>query len=342
MRQSGIIFFLCLAMSLYGNCVYACDLCSIYNSVESQKPQDNTFRLSIAEQITVFDDVQFQGHHVDNIGNQHLESSTTQLVGSYDFTDRFSLQLNLPYINRRFKRIENGEAQTGTEAGIGDITLLAKIVPFNYKSSGSTVSIQLFGGLKLPTGSSDRLKEELEEEEPDHGSDLEAHSSSLISRHGGVNHGDDKIPSAIHGHDLALGSGSYDFPIGANLFAQLDKFLLLGNLQYVFRTEGDHYYEYANDLTYNITPSYYVALKHNYTIAVGANLSGEYKGKDTGKDGIAGDTGIRSLFLGPQIIFTANDKLSGQLGYDIPLDINNTEFQAVPSYRLRAALTYRF
>lgn len=343
MKKIISLFALSCILVTFNQIAYSCDLCALYNSIELQKLSEGTFRFSIAQQQTGFDKVQFQGKYVDNVGHQHMQSSNTQFVGTYDLSDHFGVQLNLPYISRSFKRVENGEAQTGAEAGLGDMSLLARIVPYRYKGCDTAVNLQFFAGVKIPTGDSGRLKEELEEEQM-HTDHVSQHSQSLILKHDDEEQEEhEEIPSAFHGHDLALGSGSYDFPVGASIFAQADKFLLLGNLQYVFRTKGDHFYEYADDLTYSAGPGYLLALSHSYTIATGVNLSGEYKGKDKGKGGeIQGDTGVRSMFVGPQVMVTSGESLSGQLGFDLPLNVNNTGFQAVPTYRLRAGITYRF
>ena len=56
----------------------------------------------------------------------------------------------------------------------------------------------------------------------------------------------------------------------------------------------------------------------------------------------AEDTGINSLFLGPEVIFTVGTSFFGLLAFDLPLLLDNTSFQAVPDYRIRFALTYLF
>lgn len=345
MNKIKVAILVSCFFALSSGAVQACDLCAIYNSIESQQPEANSLVLSVAEQFTAFDDVQDSGRHVENIGHQHMESSITQIVGAFDFTKEFGLQFNLPYINRRYSRFESDVMSRGTEAGIGDLSVLGRITPYHFKDSDSTFTLQMFAGLKIPTGDSERLKEELEEhhepdleEEDEHEHEEEIHEN--FARHGGSH---DEFPSAVHGHDLALGSGSFDYPIGGSIFAQYDKVLLLGSIQYVFRTEGDSNYRYANDLTYNVGPAVFLLTDHDYTMTLGANLSGEYKRKDTGPNGDKqGDTGIRSMFIGPQLALSLGKNLSTEIAYDYPLDINNTEFQIVPSYKLRAGITYRF
>lgn len=317
----------------------ACDLCSIYSAVDSSQPVAESFRFGLAEQFTSYGKVQKDGHYVENVGNQHMESSYSQIFGSYDLNERVAFQLNLPYINRRYKRIENGETDKGTEAGIGDLSLITKYIPYQYREDEKIFFIQLIGGIKMATGSSDRISEGMEQT---HHEAEEMDDDHMSTRHSAHQHEEESsIPSAIHGHDLALGSGSYDFPVGANLYAQNGRFFTVGGLQYIFRTRGSYDYEYADDLSWDVGPGYYLLLGHEYTVALKANLSGEYKRKDN-LDGInVEDSAFRSTFMGPELVFTAGN-WNGELGWDIPLDINNSDFQAVADYRLRAAVSYRY
>ena len=84
----------------------------------------------------------------------------------------------------------------------------------------------------------------------------------------------------------------------------------------------------------------FVLLKDNYTLALQLNVTGEHKGKHTFQGETADDTGITSVFLGPKISFTWSEKLSAEVGVDIPVSIDNTTLQAVPNYRIRAGLVW--
>ena len=83
-------------------------------------------------------------------------------------------------------------------------------------------------------------------------------------------------------------------------------------------------------------------MKEQYTLALQLNVSGERKDRDTFRGATADDTGLTAVYLGPQINFTWSDKLSAELGVDLPVSIDNTALQAVPDYRIRAGLTWHF
>lgn len=332
----------------------ACDLCAIYTSLEAEQFTTGAVRIGVSEQFTSYGKIQKSGNYVENEKNQHMESSITQVFAAYDLSEKMGLQLTLPYINRSYNRVESGERAEGTEAGIGDLSLIARYNLLESKENENIYYLQLFGGLKFATGDASRLGEEggsdprgeEDESEDPHSSsnpnDQSEHlkHSIVYSRHGGVDHSQE-VSTSIHGHDLALGSGSYDFPIGLNLYAQSGRAFASTSAQYIFRTKGSYDYEYADDLLWNAGLGYYIALCQDYSIAMKALLSGEYKDKDTFNGETEHDTGIGSLFVGPGVVFTAGD-WSGELAWDAPLDISNTGTQSVADYKLRAALAYRF
>jgi len=82
--------------------------------------------------------------------------------------------------------------------------------------------------------------------------------------------------------------------------------------------------------------------RKNYTLAVQVLVSGEYKPNDTIHGAKLDDTAETSVYLGPQINFTWGSQLSAQIGADLPVSIVSTGDQLVPSYRVHAAMTFRF
>jgi len=192
-----------------------CDLCGCYTPQmqmleHGQEPPPfawlNGWFGGVGEQFTHFATVQIDGNEVRNPAGQYENSSVSQLFLGYGLSSRFSLQASLPLIYREFRRPEGFRIDQGTESGIGDATLLLKAVAFHFVSGGGrtfdvsgknpvaidqepdlVISAIVFSGVKFPTGATDRLKEEFHE--------IEIPGAP---------------PSGIHGHDLTLGTGSYD------------------------------------------------------------------------------------------------------------------------------------
>jgi hypothetical protein len=298
--------------------VFACDLCSIYAATEAQGGGSAGFYGGIAEQFTHFGTLQNAGHEVPNTANQYIDSSVTQIFAGYNFNYRFGLQFNMPVIYRAFQRPRGAVIESGEELGIGDASLLGNFLAYQKLTENFTFNWNVLGGVKFPTGNSSHLSE----------SDVESENG---------------LPgSGIGGHDLALGSGSFDGIVGTSLFLRYKHVFVNGGLQYAIRTEGSFGHQYADDLTWSGGPGAYVALTHTYTVSLQALISGETKGKDTVHGVSDGDSAETLVYVGPQINFTWTSKLSAQVGADFPVHIENSGLQVVPDYRVRGALTWRF
>src|SRR2546430_6293963 len=271
----------------------ACDLCSIYSATQARGEIGKGFFSGVAEQFSHFGTVQVDGQKVPNEVGQYLDSSISQLFAGYNFNDRFGVQFNLPVLYRSFKRPEGFEIDRGTESGIGDVSLIGNFLVCRKLKEDFTFSWSVLGGIKFPTGGTDRIQEEFNEVEMPGAPE-----------------------SGIHGHDLTLGSGSFDGVVGAGIFTRWKRLFLTANTQYAIRTKGDFDYQFANDLTWSGGPGYYLALTHRYTLALQAVVSGEYKGKDTFRGASAEDTGVTAVYLGPQVSFTWGGNLAAYLGAD--------------------------
>lgn len=339
--------FLALALTLTGLiCSRACDLCGCYTPQLETMPAGepngsrqwwNGFYSAVSEQFTHFGTPQLDGREVPNPIGQYENSSITQLVAGYGINDRFSLQLNLPLIYREFKRPEGFAIDRGTESGLGDLSLLLNTVVFRYASgarrdfdvSGKnpiaiegepdfTFSAVFLTGLKFPTGDSSRLEEEFHEID---------------------------IPGAprsgIHGHDLTLGTGSFDGIFGGQVSMRYRNFFADESVQFTLRGDGTHQYHFANDLTWEGGPGYYFVRQRDTIVGLQFIVSGEHKDVDRFRGKPAEDTGITSIFVGPRIL-ASHGKWSAELGVDLPVSIDNTAFQIVPDYRIRGGISFHF
>ncbi len=337
MKLSHLILSI-LALSITARSL-ACDLCGCY------KPQLEVshafpFYAGASEQFTHFGTDRLDGKKVHNPTGQYLDSSNTQIVvGAPFFNNRLGIQLNLPLISRSFKRPQGFDIQHGTESGLGDVSLLANYVVFRkaalFSETGGglakdgktsrqrgepdlTATLNLTAGLKFPTGDSRRIKEEFHEVEVE---------------------GAPK--SGIHGHDLALGTGSIDGVFGAQFFARYKAVFLQADAQFTWRGPGRYTYRYANDFSWSGGPGVYLFRRGSNSLGLQCALSGETKGTDTFRGESATDTGVTSLYIGPRVIASFG-RVAGEIGVDLPVLMNTTSFQTTPDYRIRAGLTIRF
>ena len=297
----------------------ACDLCSVYSSEQTRGEIGAGVYAGIAEQFTHFGTLQDNGARVDNPAGQYMDSSVSQVFAGYNFGERIGVQFTLPVIYCAFRRPEGLAIESGTESGIGDISLIGHAQVIHWEKRNATFIWNLLSGVKFPTGNSDRIAEEFNE--------------TVV---------EGAPASGVHGHDLALGSGSYDGIFGTTIYARWEHWYLRAGMQYTLRSTGDFDYRYANDLTWSGGPGYYYLMTERHSLALQLAVSGETKGCDTFQGETAGDTGITTVFLGPLINYTWSDKLIAEVGVDFPVCIDNTALQIVPDYRVRAALIWHF
>ena len=321
----------------------ACDSCGCYTptlEVTHEKPWG--FYAGASEQFTHFGTDRQDGSKVGNPTGQYLDSSNTQIVvGATFFDNRFGLQLNVPLIYRSYKRPVGFDIQRGTVSGVGDVSLLANFVVLRkealFRETGGGLSkdgkttlpvargepdfsatLNLSAGLKFPTGDSSRIKEEFNETEVEGAPE-----------------------SGIHGHDLALGTGSTDGVFGAQFFARYKAVFLQADAQFTWRGQGRYSYLYANDFSWSGGPGVYLFRRGANSLGLQCALSGETKGTDTFLSESAADTGVTSLYIGPRVIASFG-RVAGEIGVDLPVLMNTTSFQTTPDYRIRAGLTIRF
>lgn len=321
-----------LATLITSNTALACDLCALSNARAPYNPSAGALHLGLSEQFTGFDSIRDGTKKVENTEHQRMESSITQVSFGYDISDAVSAQAVLPIINRRYARVVDGERERGTEAGVGDLALLARVVPYQYTSSTLTIVPHFFVGAKLPTGNSDRLQEELVEEH-----DTEP-------KHADHHHDEERmVPSAVHGHDLALGSGSTDVPFGLGLFVRSGRAVFEANFEYCIRTGGSHQYQYADDILFSAAPGVYLVDDQSKNIAIFAELSGENKAKDSGANGVIfADTALEALYLGPKLQASFGRNFDTELAVSWPVHYETSAQQIAASYRLQASLGWRF
>jgi hypothetical protein len=294
----------------------ACDVCAVYTATDMAARRPG-FSLGVAEQVTGFETLKRDGEEVANPANEYLTSSITQVLLGYNFGPRVGVQLNLPIISRTFRRLEGGRPTNGDETGVGDLSLLAHVLAASTVTERSVFRFSLLGGLKLPSGDSSRLREELHESP-------------------------DAEQSGIHGHDLVLGSGSVDGLVGGQLFWSWQRLFVTAAGQYALRTTGAFGYRFADELTWTGGPGAYVLLEHDHTFGVQAVVSGESKGKDSLNGEPSGDTGVTALYVGPGFRFSWGTSLAADVAADLPVVQHNTALQLVPDFRVRGGVTWRF
>lgn len=347
----------------------ACDLCGTTLIQHAGEPHPG-FTLGASEQFTRFRTLQDSGEQIDNDADQKLDSSITQIFLGYQIKPRFGVQVNVPLVRKTFRRgTDSGELENGHVQGMGDVSLVANWMAFDHHAGDFTFHFTVNAGVKFPTGDSDRVNEEApgnDDGEEDAGTSSDSgaeptHSTrSTVPRHGG-SHGAPKpttvvtasgevvetaapepLPHGIHAHDLTLGTGSLDALIGGSINARWKRLFFTGEVQYAIRGQGEHHYDYANDLLWSGGPGITLIERDTHTLSLQFVCSGETKGEDVFYGETATDTATTQVFLGPKIIGTWRDRFSAEVELDAPVLQENSGVQMMPDYRLRAAVSWSF
>jgi hypothetical protein len=327
LRSPKIIFIaICLLSSI--DSAFACDLCAIYSARGALNNSPGTLRLNVTERYTRYEGTanNFRPLSEAYANEQSLNSSITQIAASYQFAKDANVELNVPFIYRDYKRIDRGRKREGEEYGFGDTSLLLRYAALKQQFLDTRLGLEVYAGIKLPTGDDDRLSEEQDEVD-----DL-----NLNNFLHGVPNG-----SLVDGADLALGSGSFDFPIGASFHLEDGRFFIATDLQLHLRTKGGYDFQYGNSLFFTLKPGAYLLLEHNYALSLSASLSGDFKDKDQLGGRTLADSDENLLFLGPELRLNAFEKVSAFFAIEFAIADDNEELGVQPKRRLFVGFSYK-
>jgi hypothetical protein len=342
----------------------ACDLCVCELPSIRLVPKSG-WHVGVSEQFTDYSRLQDSGRGISNSAGQYMHSSITQIYAGYDFTDSLGVQLNIPYIARTFRRATDGAIENGTESGFGDVSLIGSWTALHIERGDFRFTARVKAGIKVPTGDSSRLKEEghhHDEEEvvqvipavPEISRNVTRQvptgkfvwvNASIVPIYRTVkekvivqayqpaqmveHEHEDGEPSGVHGHDLALGTGSIDGVFGADFHCQWKR---------AFFDE----YDYADDVSWHAGGGVVLLENAKWNAALGVRFSGETKGEDDFRGQRLDDTSINTVFVGPRLAVTWDEKLSANVGVDFPIRRENSGIQSTPEYRVQAGIAWQF
>jgi hypothetical protein len=330
------IFCLAILGGFQTRSALACDVCAVYTIEELGELRLGP-RIAVSEQFTSFGTVMDAGEKVPNPAGEFLDSSITQVVAGWRFTDWIDAQIALPILHRSWRRRFDGAIQEESKTGIGDISILGRIRALSWQNERGLLRLSGFGGITAPTGSTRFLAEELPKNE------VEEEFSFERPSHAGAPHSlDPENSSAIHGHDLAFGTGNVNGIIGAEFFGTWDRFLAGANIQYTLYTKGAYQYQFANELSFGTSLGYYLWLENNGAIALQAIFGGDSKGQDTQAGNRLSDTAFTYLYAGPGLIGRIGSQFGLEIQGEIPVVRHETSLQIVPDWRMRAAISWKF
>lgn len=333
---------------LMAGSVSACELCSIYGASNARGESGRGCIFTVSEQYVSAPDLRYEGKpfpvKVKFLEEDYLNTSITHLVPGYNFSDRFGLNVNIPIVRKQFKRSDFRFASTGagitsalqdeegTESGLGDTALIGRWTVFRTAEMSHFFAVTLLGGIKFPTGNTDRIKDEVEQ-------------IGFYNQLAGPGHAHDPLGlpiGGVHEHDLALGSGSFDGIFGLTWNVRWERWFFNNQIQYYLRTPGESSFQFGDQLMISGGPGAYVLTGDAFTLSLQANAAYESDARDSLNGEPSNHTGMTAWYLGPLLNLTLGEHFSANAGVDIPLRIYNHGVQNVPEYRAHGGVTWRF
>lgn len=306
---------------------FACDPCGTHNSVQvpgvmnslrSSGLKPRAWTVGLSEQFSTF---RVRGENDLRTTETDLELirnlSVTQVTAAYNFSSEFAFQINTPIVVRNYDHFERFAKVRDTEAGLGDMSVMGTYSPYSWDDAENRVFVASFAGLKVPTGDTGSL--------------------TRIASEGG-----DSADVQIQGRGLTLGSGSVDVPLGLVAYGRNGRAQLFSSVQYTIRTEGAADYQFANDLSWSAAPGWLFLLGDEESIATSLVVSGESKGGDHVNDQLLPKTAVTNVYMGPELFYSATDRISLLLGVDLPISIDVGGAAVKPETRSRAMVTVAF
>lgn len=321
----------------------SCDQCSLYLG---SGPVTGNLRTGVFAQYADLETKITGSTEHNNLG-ESVNSLNVQAFLEYRVRERLTLQVNVPYLNRDYRQLQGGALKDGSESGLGDVSLLARYAVLAGRDAASSWRVELLGGVKLPTGDSDRLREETAPGPAGADHDSEAVHSRLARHaagdHAGSGHAeadsseDDHNESVIHEHNLALGSGSTDGLLGVAARGEREGWYGRGQAQYWLRTEGDHAYRYGNDLMVTVAAGRLLVRGRGPELGVGVHAVYETREADEQAGASIPNTEVTAWYAGAHADWTSG-ALDSELAFDLPIEQESAGTSLVPDYRVRASV----
>lgn len=327
--------------SMGATATFGCELCAVYNASNARSEYTQGVVLSLSEQFTHFGTEQLDGHELIRDNPDRLDSSITHLAVGYNFSSRLGISLNLPFVDNSFRRTDLRYSLTappalftehGSEFNLGDAALIGRWTAFAHRTMEFDFTLNVLGGVKFPTGKTDRIDDEVRQ------SEIFQELLPPGTPHDPLSHS----ISSVHQHELSPGSGSFDGIFGATINARWKRWLFNGQFQYSLRTEGEDSFQYGDDLLISAGPGRYLLANESGSLSIQLVASYESIGHDKLLGRLSDRTGSTAWYLGPQINATWGSHLSANAGVDLPLDISVNGLQSVPDYRIHGGISYRF
>lgn len=278
---AGVFFLTTIASSKE---VFACESCTIPDlgrnrgTTISESKDKKWFFKYLYEQQDWNEMPAAEAHELHEAG-RHFHDKTREEFYHFSagghFADQFAVYTDIPYVIRESVEIEDHDrlGEREESSGWGDLHLIGDYRMFRDDRR----SFGLAGGFKFPAGATEELNSVGTKFEP----------------------------------ELQPGTGSVDYILGGIYEYRHDRVKFLGNVAYVFKTEGARDYRFGDLSSASLFVDYLLnpeSASLKTEVGLNANVQYEQKHEDGGAD--VEDSGGTTLFLGPLVSVAANSDVS--------------------------------
>jgi hypothetical protein len=269
----NVLFLAFLFMSLNVPIVLACESCSLsrigkQGGVIRSETQDKKWYVEYLFEHQNWEEMDanfahslhHQGHHVHDKSSDEIHHYT---VG-FKPASQWTLSLEMPYVVRRSIEIDSHATLGKREIseGFGDVQFVGQ---YDFLKR-EDVSLGVFSGIKLPTGSTKELNSAGTQFEP----------------------------------ELQPGSGSFDYLWGAAYHQQWGRFEGFANVSYMSKNQGAAEFTFGDVLSTSASIDYIID-RDNIRLKPGIHANYQYENKQRDHGSAVADSGGQTILLGPAL-----------------------------------------
>lgn len=305
------------------NLIMGCDICgiggfggsqdglkgqSVFSPVTQKKNQFSLGFLLEYQDWKHFDPQKAHERHEEGRdAHSRRNDMVYNVILGYGLTDNLSLTLQLPFVERRTRQVEEHDFvdQKETSSGKGDVIAYGKYRFYN-KLFGAAAIL----GIKAPTGQTDERDKQGTRFEPEE----------------------------------QPGTGSTDFIFGMALNKAFGRFTIDGSILYQLKGTGSQdNYEFGDIVRVNINGAYAVKEREKYPgLQMLAGVHAQFAEKDHQNAEKISDTGGTTVFFSPGISSQLTDKVSSSISVMLPVLQNLGRDHQEVDYNVLFSVGYNF
>lgn len=264
----------------------------------------------------------YQGEsRIGNAAGEYIFTARSSALVGVGVTHEISLFIAPQYIARQYRSLHDGDIESGKVAGFGDMPFGVNYYDCIVHGEKTHLHLGLSAAATAPIGSTEKLREEV-----DHLSHGHSHGAS----------------GAVHGHDLALGTGSWGAVFTGRLVLEHGEWIGEANAHYALRTEGDYGYEYADSLGWGLLGGARVYRGPLGNLSVLATVTGTHAGKDRIDGTVYENTGHDLIYAGPAVRFESVSGATLEARVELPVYARTGDAHLIASWRAQFGVSFGF